>query len=183
MLKAVTNSKDVIALFNTVNKLKNKRIRVDVDSNGNKVLKVQKDLLALKNKTVSVKVDADTRSITKVSSDLNGLKGKTFKVNADLSHLNKAKSDLDAIDDKVNKNRTVKIHGDTSGLTAISNALDSISKKVLALSARGALNIGKSFAKDAGELYDAQNEFVNNMRSLDNPLSDKEINSTLKKPI
>ena len=180
IVKAVTNSKDVIALFNTVNKLKNKRVRVDVDSNGNKVLKVQKDLLALKNKTVSVKVDADTRSITKVSSDLNSLKGKTFKVNADLSHLNKAKSDLDAIDDKVNKNRTVKIHGDTSGLTAISNALDSISKKVLALSARGALNIGKSFAKDAGELYDAQNEFVNNMRSLDNPLSDKEINSTLK---
>lgn len=180
VVKAVTNSKDVIALFNTVNKLKNKRIRVDVDSNGNKVLKVQKDLLALKNKTVSVKVDADTRSITKVNSDLNGLKGKTLKVNADLSHLNKAKSDLDAIDDKVNKNRTVKIHGDTSGLTAISNALDSISKKVLALSARGALNIGKSFAKDAGELYDAQNEFVNNMRSLDNPLSDKEINSTLK---
>lgn len=179
-VKAVTNSKDVIALFNTVNKLKNKRVRVDVDSNGNKVLKVQKDLLALKNKTVSVKVDADTRSITKVSSDLNSLKGKTFKVNADLSHLNKAKSDLDAIDDKVNKNRTVKIQGDTSGLTAISNALDSISKKVLALSARGALNIGKSFAKDAGELYDAQNEFVNNMRSLDNPLSDKEINSTLK---
>lgn len=180
VVKAVTNSKDVIALFNTVNKLKNKRIRVDVDSNGNKVLKVQKDLLALKNKTVSVKVDADTRSITKVSSDLNSLKGKTLKVNADLSHLNKAKSDLDAIDDKVNKNRTVKIHGDTSGLTAISNALDSISSKVLALSARGALNIGKSFAKDAGELYDAQNEFVNNMRSLDNPLSDKEINSTLK---
>lgn len=180
VVKAVTNSKDVIALFNTVNKLKNKRIRVDVDSNGNKVLKVQKDLLALKNKTVSVKVDADTRSITKVSSDLNSLKGKTLKVNADLSHLNKAKSDLDAIDDKVNKNRTVRIQGDTSGLTAISNALDSISKKVLALSARGALNIGKSFAKDAGELYDAQNEFVNNMRSLDNPLSDKEINSTLK---
>lgn len=179
-VKAVTNSKDVIALFNTVNKLKNKRVRVDVDSNGNKVLKVQKDLLALKNKTVSVKVDADTRSITKVSSDLNGLKGKTFKVNADLSGINKAKSDIDAIDDKVNKNRTVKIHGDTSGLTAISNALDSISSKVLALSARGALNIGKSFAKDAGELYDAQNEFVNNMRSLDNPLSDKEINSTLK---
>ena len=180
VVKAVTNSKDVIALFNTVNKLKNKRVRVDVDSNGNKVLKVQKDLLALKNKTVSVKVDADTRSITKVSSDLNGLKGKTFKVNADLSGINKAKSDIDAIDDKVNKNRTVKIHGDTSGLTAISNALDSISSKVLALSARGALNIGKSFAKDAGELYDAQNEFVNNMRSLDNPLSDKEINSTLK---
>lgn len=180
VVKAVTNSKDVIALFNTVNKLKNKRIRVDVDSNGNKVLKVQKDLLALKNKTVSVKVDADTRSITKVSSDLNSLKGKTFKVNADLSGINKAKSDIDAIDDKVNKNRTVKIHGDTSGLTAISNALDSISSKVLALSARGALNIGKSFAKDAGELYDAQNEFVNNMRSLDNPLSDKEINSTLK---
>lgn len=180
VVKAVTNSKDVIALFNTVNKLKNKRVRVDVDSNGNKVLKVQKDLLALKNKTVSVKVDADTRSITKVSSDLNGLKGKTFKVNADLSHLNKAKKDLDDIDNKVNKNRTVKIHGDTSGLTAISNALDSISSKVLALSARGALNIGKSFAKDAGELYDAQNEFVNNMRSLDNPLSDKEINSTLK---
>lgn len=180
VVKAVTNSKDVIALFNTVNKLKNKRIRVDVDSNGNKVLKVQKDLLALKNKTVSVKVDADTRSITKVSSDLNGLKGKTFKVNADLSGINKAKSDIDAIDDKVNKNRTVKIHGDTSGLTAISNALDSISSKVLSLSARGALNIGKSFAKDAGELYDAQNEFVNNMRSLDNPLSDKEINSTLK---
>ncbi len=179
-VKAVTNSKDVTALFNTVNKLKNKRVRVDVDSNGNKVLKVQKDLLALKNKTVSVKVDADTRSITKVSSDLNSLKGKTFKVNADLSHLNKAKSDIDAIDDKVNKNRTVKIHGDTSGLTAISNALDSISSKVLSLSARGALNIGKSFAKDAGELYDAQNEFVNNMRSLDNPLSDKEINSTLK---
>lgn len=179
-VKAVTNSKDVTALFNTVNKLKNKRVRVDVDSNGNKVLKVQKDLLALKNKTVSVKVDADTRSITKVSSDLNGLKGKTFKVNADLSQVNKAKSDIDAIDDKVNKNRTVKIHGDTSGLTAISNALDSISSKVLALSARGALNIGKSFAKDAGELYDAQNEFVNNMRSLDNPLSDKEINSTLK---
>lgn len=179
-VKAVTNSKDVIALFNTVNKLKNKRVRVDVDSNGNKVLKVQKDLLSLKNKTVSVKVDADTRSITKVSSDLNSLKGKTLKVNADLSHLNKAKSDLDAIDDKVNKNRTVRIQGDTSGLTAISNALDSISKKVLALSARGALNIGKSFAKDAGELYDAQNEFVNNMRSLDNPLSDKEINSTLK---
>ena len=180
VVKAVTNSKDVIALFNTVNKLKNKRVRVDVDSNGNKVLKVQKDLLALKNKTVSVKVDADTRSITKVNSDLNGLKGKTFKVNADLSQLNKAKSDIDAIDDKVNKNRTVKIHGDTSGLTAISNTLDSISSKVLALSARGALNIGKSFAKDAGELYDAQNEFVNNMRSLDNPLSDKEINSTLK---
>lgn len=180
VVKAVTNSKDVIALFNTVNKLKNKRIRVDVDSNGNKVLKVQKDLLALKNKTVSVKVDADTRSITKVSSDLNGLKGKTFKVNADLSHINKAKKDLDDIDNKVNKNRTVKIHGDTSGLTAISNALDRISSKVLALSARGALNIGKSFAKDAGELYDAQNEFVNNMRSLDNPLSDKEINSTLK---
>lgn len=179
-VKAVTNSKDVTALFNTVNKLKNKRVRVDVDSNGNKVLKVQKDLLALKNKTVSVKVDADTRSITKVSSDLNSLKGKTFKVNADLSGINKAKSDIDAIDDKVNKNRTVKIHGDTSGLTAISNALDSISSKVLALSARGALNIGKSFAKDAGELYDAQNEFVNNMRSLDNPLSDKEINSTLK---
>lgn len=179
-VKAVTNSKDVTALFNTVNKLKNKRVRVDVDSNGNKVLKVQKDLLALKNKTVSVKLDADTRSITKVSSDLNGLKGKTFKVNADLSGINKAKSDIDAIDDKVNKNRTVKIHGDTSGLTAISNALDSISSKVLALSARGALNIGKSFAKDAGELYDAQNEFVNNMRSLDNPLSDKEINSTLK---
>lgn len=179
-VKAVTNSKDVIALFNTVNKLKNKRVRVDVDSNGNKVLKVQKDLLALKNKTVSVKVDADTRSITKVSSDLNSLKGKTFKVNADLSGINKAKSDIDAIDDKVNKNRTVKIHGDTSGLTAISNALDRISSKVLALSARGALNIGKSFAKDAGELYDAQNEFVNNMRSLDNPLSDKEINSTLK---
>lgn len=179
-VKAVTNSKDVIALFNTVNKLKNKRIRVDVDSNGNKVLKVQKDLLALKNKTVSVKVDADTRSITKVNSDLNGLKGKTFKVNADLSHLNKAKKDLDDIDNKVNKNRTVRIQGDTSGLTAISNALDRISSKVLALSARGALNIGKSFAKDAGELYDAQNEFVNNMRSLDNPLSDKEINSTLK---
>jgi hypothetical protein len=180
IVKAVTNSKDVIALFNTVNKLKNKRVRVDVDSNGNKVLKVQKDLLALKNKTVSVKVDADTRSITKVSSDLNGLKGKTFKVNADLSHLNKAKKDLDDIDNKVNKNRTVRIQGDTSGLTAISNALDRISSKVLALSARGALNIGKSFAKDAGELYDAQNEFVNNMRSLDNPLSDKEINSTLK---
>lgn len=180
VVKAVTNSKDVIALFNTVNKLKNKRIRVDVDSNGNKVLKVQKDLLALKNKTVSVKVDADTRSITKVNSDLNGLKGKTFKVNADLSHINKAKKDLDDIDNKVNKNRTVKIQGDTSGLTAISNALDRISSKVLALSARGALNIGKSFAKDAGELYDAQNEFVNNMRSLDNPLSDKEINSTLK---
>lgn len=179
-VKAVTNSKDVTALFNTVNKLKNKRVRVDVDSNGNKVLKVQKDLLALKNKTVSVKVDADTRSITKVSSDLNGLKGKTFKVNADLSHLNKAKKDLDDIDNKVNKNRTVRIQGDTSGLTAISNALDRISSKVLALSARGALNIGKSFAKDAGELYDAQNEFVNNMRSLDNPLSDKEINSTLK---
>jgi len=180
IVKAVTNNKDVIALFNTVNKLKNKRVRVDVDSNGNKVLKVQKDLLALKNKTVSVKVDADTRSITKVSSDLNGLKGKTFKVNADLSHLNKAKKDLDDIDNKVNKNRTVRIQGDTSGLTAISNALDRISSKVLALSARGALNIGKSFAKDAGELYDAQNEFVNNMRSLDNPLSDKEINSTLK---
>lgn len=180
VVKAVTNSKDVIALFNTVNKLKNKRIRVDVDSNGNKVLKVQKDLLALKNKTVSVKVDADTRSITKVNSDLNGLKGKTFKVNADLSHINKAKKDLDDIDNKVNKNRTVRIQGDTSGLTAISNALDRISSKVLALSARGALNIGKSFAKDAGELYDAQNEFVNNMRSLDNPLSDKEINSTLK---
>lgn len=180
IVKAVTNSKDVIALFNTVNKLKNKRVRVDVDSNGNKVLKVQKDLLALKNKTVSVKVDADTRSITKVSSDLNGLKGKTFKVNADLSGINKAKKDLDDIDNKVNKNRTVKIQGDTSGLTAISNALDRISSKVLALSARGALNIGKSFAKDAGELYDAQNEFVNNMRSLDNPLSDKEINSTLK---
>ena len=179
-VKAVTNSKDVIALFNTVNKLKNKRVRVDVDSNGNKVLKIQKDLLALKNKTVSVKVDADTRSITKVSSDLNGLKGKTFKVNADLSHLNKAKKDLDDIDNKVNKNRTVRIQGDTSGLTAISNALDRISSKVLALSARGALKIGKSFAKDAGELYDAQNEFVNNMRSLDNPLSDKEINSTLK---
>ena len=137
-------------------------------------------MLALKNKTVSVKVDADTRSITKVNSDLNGLKGKTFKVNADLSHINKAKKDLDDIDNKVNKNRTVKIQGDTSGLTAISNALDRISSKVLALSARGALNIGKSFAKDAGELYDAQNEFVNNMRSLDNPLSDKEINSTLK---
>ena len=180
VVKAVTNSKDVIALFNTVNKLKNKRIRVDVDSNGNKVLKVQKDLLALKNKTVSVKVDADTRSITKVNSDLNGLKGKTFKVNADLSHINKAKKDLDDIDNKVNKNRTVKIQGDTSGLTAISNALDRISSKILAISARGALNIGKSFAKDAGELYDAQNEFVNNMRSLDNPLSDKEINSTLK---
>ena len=179
-VKAVTNSKDVTALFNTVNKLKNKRVRVDVDSNGNKVLKVQKDLLALKNKTVSVKVDADTRSITKVSSDLNGLKGKTFKVNADLSQVNKARKDLDDIDNKVNKNRTVKIQGDTSGLTAISNALDRISSKVLALSARGALNIGKSFAKDAGELYDAQNEFVNNMRSLDNPLSDKEINSTLK---
>jgi hypothetical protein len=179
-VKAVTNSKDVTVLFNTVNKLKNKRVRVDVDSNGNKVLKVQKDLLALKNKTVSVKVDADTRSITKVSSDLNGLKGKTFKVNADLSQVNKARKDLDDIDNKVNKNRTVRIQGDTSGLTAISNALDRISSKVLALSARGALNIGKSFAKDAGELYDAQNEFVNNMRSLDNPLSDKEINSTLK---
>lgn len=179
-VKAVTNSKDVTALFNTVNKLKNKRVRVDVDSNGNKVLKVQKDLLALKNKTVSVKVDADTRSITKVSSDLNGLKGKTFKVNADLSQVNKARKDLDDIDNKVNKNRTVRIQGDTSGLTAISNALDRISSKVLALSARRALNIGKSFAKDAGELYDAQNEFVNNMRSLDNPLSDKEINSTLK---
>lgn len=179
-VKAVTNSKDVTALFDTVNKLKNKRVRVDVDSNGNKVLKVQKDLLALKNKTVSVKVDADTRSITKVSSDLNGLKGKTFKVNADLSQVNKARKDLDDIDNKVNKNRTVRIQGDTSGLTAISNALDRISSKVLALSARGALNIGKSFAKDAGELYDAQNEFVNNMRSLDNPLSDKEINSTLK---
>lgn len=179
-VKAVTNSKDVIALFNTVNKLKNKRIRVDVDSNGNKVLKVQKDLLALKNKTVSVKVDADTRSITKVSSDLNGLKGKTFKVNADLSQVNKAKKDLNDIDNKVNKNRTVRIQGDTSGLTAISNALDRISSKILAISARGALRIGKSFAKDAGELYDAQNEFVNNMRSLDNPLSDKEINSTLK---
>lgn len=179
-VKAVTNSKDVIALFNTVNKLKNKRVRVDVDSNGNKVLKVQKDLLALKNKTVSVKVDADTRSITKVSSDLNGLKGKTFKVNADLSQVNKAKKDLNDIDNKVNKNRTVRIQGDTSGLTAISNALDRISSKILAISARGALRIGKSFAKDAGELYDAQNEFVNNMRSLDNPLSDKEINSTLK---
>lgn len=179
-VKAVTNSKDVTALFNTVNKLKNKRVRVDVDSNGNKVLKVQKDLLALKNKTVSVKVDADTRSITKVSSDLNSLKGKTIKVNADLSQVNKVKNDLNDIDNNVNKNRTVKIKGDTSGLTAISNALDSISSKVLALSARGALNIGKSFAKDAGELYDAQNEFVNNMRSLDNPLSDKEINSTLK---
>lgn len=179
-VKAVTNSKDVTALFNTVNKLKNKRVRVDVDSNGNKVLKVQKDLLALKNKTVSVKVDADTRSITKVSSDLNSLKGKTFKVNADLSHLNKAKKDLNDIDNKVNKNRTVRIQGDTSGLTAISNALDRISSKILAISARGALRIGKSFAKDAGELYDAQNEFVNNMRSLDNPLSDKEINSTLK---
>lgn len=179
-VKAVTNSKDVTALFNTVNKLKNKRVRIDVDSNGNKVLKVQKDLLSLKNKTVSVKIDADTRSITKVSSDLNSLKGKSFKVNADLSNVNKAKSDLDAIDDKVNKNRTVKIHGDTSGLTAISNALDRISSKVLELSARGALNIGKSFAKDASELYDAQNEFVNNMRSLDNPLSDKEINATLK---
>ena len=180
IVKAVTNSKDVIALFNTVNKLKNKRVRVDVDSNGNKVLKIQKDLLALKNKTVSVKVDADTRSITKVSSDLNGLKGKTFKVNADLSHLNKAKKDLNDIDNKVNKNRIVRIQGDTSGLTAISNALDRISSKILAISARGALRIGKSFAKDAGELYDAQNEFVNNMRSLDNPLSDKEINSTLK---
>lgn len=179
-VKAVTNSKDVTALFNTVNKLKNKRVRVDVDSNGNKVLKVQKDLLALKNKTVSVKVDADTRSITKVSSDLNGLKGKTFKVNADLSQVNKAKKDLNDIDNKVNKNRTVRIQGDTSGLTAISNALDRISSKILAISARGALRIGKSFAKDAGELYDAQNEFVNNMRSLDNPLSDKEINSTLK---
>lgn len=179
-VKAVTNSKDVTALFNTVNKLKNKRVRVDVDSNGNKVLKVQKDLLALKNKTVSVKVDADTRSITKVSSDLNGLKGKTFKVNADLSQVNKAKKDLSDIDNKVNKNRTVRIQGDTSGLTAISNALDRISSKILAISARGALRIGKSFAKDAGELYDAQNEFVNNMRSLDNPLSDKEINSTLK---
>ena len=179
-VKAVTNSKDVIALFNTVNKLKNKRVRVDVDSNGNKVLKVQKDLLALKNKTVSVKVDADTRSITKVSSDLNGLKGKTFKVNADLSQVNKAKKDLNDIDNKVNKNRTVRIQGDTSGLTSISNALDRISSKILAISARGALRIGKSFAKDAGELYDAQNEFVNNMRSLDNPLSDKEINSTLK---
>lgn len=179
-VKAVTNTKDVTALFNTVDKLKNKRIRVDVDSNGSKVLKVQKDLLALKNKTVSVKVDADTRSITKVNSDLNSLKGKTFKVNADLSQVNKAKNDLNDIDNNVNKNRTVKIKGDTSGLTAISNALDSISSKVLSLSARGALNIGKSFAKDAGELYDAQNEFVNNMRSLDNPLSDKEINSTLK---
>lgn len=179
-VKAVTNIKDVTALFNTVDKLKNKRVRVDVDSNGSKVLKVQKDLLALKNKTVSVKVDADTRSITKVNSDLNSLKGKTFKVNADLSQVNKAKNDLNDIDNNVNKNRTVKIKGDTSGLTAISNALDSISSKVLSLSARGALNIGKSFAKDAGELYDAQNEFVNNMRSLDNPLSDKEINSTLK---
>lgn len=179
-VKAVTNIKDVTALFNTVDKLKNKRVRVDVDSNGSKVLKVQKDLLALKNKTVSVKVDADTRSITKVNSDLNSLKGKTFKVNADLSQVNKAKNDLNDIDNNVNKNRTVKIKGDTSGLTAISNALDSISSKVLALSTRGALNIGKSFAKDAGELYDAQNEFVNNMRSLDNPLSDKEINSTLK---
>lgn len=179
-VKAVTNIKDVTALFNTVDKLKNKRVRVDVDSNGSEVLKVQKDLLALKNKTVSVKVDADTRSITKVNSDLNSLKGKTFKVNADLSQVNKAKNDLNDIDNNVNKNRTVKIKGDTSGLTAISNALDSISSKVLSLSARGALNIGKSFAKDAGELYDAQNEFVNNMRSLDNPLSDKEINSTLK---
>ena len=179
-VKAVTNTKDVTALFNTVDKLKNKRVRVDVDSNGSKVLKVQKDLLALKNKTVSVKVDADTRSITKVNSDLNSLKGKTFKVNADLSQVNKAKNDLNDIDNNVNKNRTVKIKGDTSGLIAISNALDSISSKVLSLSARGALNIGKSFAKDAGELYDAQNEFVNNMRSLDNPLSDKEINSTLK---
>lgn len=179
-VKAVTNSKDVTALFNTIDKLKNKRVRVDVDSNGNKVLKIQKDLLSLQNKTVSVKVDADTRSISKVSSDLNSLKGKTFKVNADLSNVNKAKSDLNDIDDKVNKSRTVKIKGDTSGLTAISNALDSISSKVLSLSTRGALNIGKSFAKDAGELYDAQNEFVNNMRSLDNPLSDKEINSTLK---
>lgn len=179
-VKAVTNTKDVTALFNTVDKLKNKRVRVDVDSNDSKVLKVQKDLLALKNKTVSVKVDADTRSITKVNSDLNSLKGKTFKVNADLSQVNKAKNDLNDIDNNVNKNRTVKIKGDTSGLTAISNALDSISSKVLSLSARGALNIGKSFAKDAGELYDAQNEFVNNMRSLDNPLSDKEINSTLK---
>lgn len=179
-VKAVTNTKDVTALFNTVDKLKNKRVRVDVDSNGSKVLKVQKDLLALKNKTVSVKVDADTRSITKVNSDLNSLKGKTFKVNADLSQVNKAKNDLNDIDNNVNKNRTVKIKGDTSGLTAISNALDSISSKVLSLSTRGALNIGKSFAKDAGELYDAQNEFVNNMRSLDNPLSDKEINSTLK---
>lgn len=179
-VKAVTNSKDVTALLNTVNKLNNKKVRVDVDTNGSKVLKVQKDLLNLKNKTVSVKVDADTRSISKVNSDLSNLKGKTFKVNADLSNVNKAKSDLDAIDDKVNKSRTVKIHGDTSGLTAISNALDSISSKVLSLSARGALNIGKSFAKDAGELYDAQNEFVNNMRSLDNPLSDKDINATLK---
>lgn len=179
-VKAVTNTKDVTALFNTVDKLKNKRVRVDVDSNDSKVLKVQKDLLALKNKTVSVKVDADTRSITKVNSDLNSLKGKTFKVNADLSQVNKAKNDLNDIDNNVNKNRTVKIKGDTSGLTAISNALDSISSKVLSLSTRGALNIGKSFAKDAGELYDAQNEFVNNMRSLDNPLSDKEINSTLK---
>lgn len=179
-VKAVTNTKDVTALLNTVDKLKNKRVRVDVDSNGSKVLKVQKDLLALKNKTVSVKVDADTRSITKVNSDLNSLKGKTFKVNADLSQVNKAKNDLNDIDNNVNKNRTVKIKGDTSGLTAISNALDSISSKVLSLSTRGALNIGKSFAKDAGELYDAQNEFVNNMRSLDNPLSDKEINSTLK---
>lgn len=179
-VKAVTNTKDVTALFNTVDKLKNKRVRVDVDSNGSKVLKIQKDLLALKNKTVSVKVDADTRSITKVNSDLNSLKGKTFKVNADLSQVNKAKNDLNDIDNNVNKNRTVKIKGDTSGLTAISNALDSISSKVLSLSTRGALNIGKSFAKDAGELYDAQNEFINNMRSLDNPLSDKEINSTLK---
>lgn len=179
-VKAVTNSKDVTALLNTVNKLNNKKVRVDVDTNGSKVLKVQKDLLNLKNKTVSVKVDADTRSISKVNSDLSNLKGKTFKVNADLSNVNKAKADLDAIDDKVNKSRTVKIHGDTSGLTAISNALDSISSKVLSLSARGALNIGKSFAKDAGELYDAQNEFVNNMRSLDNPLSDKDINATLK---
>lgn len=179
-VKAVTNSKDVTALFNTISKLNNKRVRVDVDTGGNKVLKVQKDLLNLKNKTVSVKVDADTRSITKVNSDLSNLKGKTFKVNADLSQVNKAKSDIDAIDEKVNKNRVVKIQGDTSGLTAISNTLDSISSKVLALSARGAFNLGKSFAKDAGELYDAQNEFVNNMRSLDNPLSDKEINSTLK---
>lgn len=179
-VKAVTNSKDVTALFNTISKLNNKRVRVDVDTGGNKVLKVQKDLLNLKNKTVSVKVDADTRSITKVNSDLSNLKGKTFKVNADLSQINKAKSDIDAIDEKVNKNRVVKIQGDTSGLTAISNTLDSISSKVLALSARGAFNLGKSFAKDAGELYDAQNEFVNNMRSLDNPLSDKEINSTLK---
>ena len=183
-VKAVTNSKDVTALFNSINKLKGKQVKIGVNADGNKVLKVQKDLLSLKNKTVHVKVDANTREVTTLENKVSKLNGKTVKVTAtaSTSGLDKVQGTMEQIDKSVDKAnaKPVKIKGDTSGLNDVVNTLDRISAKVLELSARTAFSIGRGLAKDASELYDAQAEFVNNMRSLDNPMSDKAINNSLK---